>query len=107
MSLETHSDPSDRRTEPRRCVSVRVHLRPEGFAASVPGLKTRQLFGARNSTAVKNAAAAVSTDAKANNVTGTPSIFVGKSGQRPTYVTLSGGTDEATLVKALDAAPAG
>ena len=37
MSLETHSDPSDRRTEPRRCVSVRVHLRPEGFAASVPG----------------------------------------------------------------------
>jgi len=77
------------------------------IAASVPGMKTRQLFGERNSTAVKNAAAAVSTDAKANNVTGTPSIFVGKSGQRPTYVTLSGGTDEATLVKALDAAPAG
>jgi len=77
------------------------------IAASVPGMKTRQLFGERNSTAVKNAAAAVSTDAKENNVTGTPSIFVGKRGQNPTYVTLSGGTDEATLVKALDAALAG
>jgi protein-disulfide isomerase len=77
------------------------------IAASVPGMKTRQLFGERNSTAVKNAAASVSTDAKANNVTGTPSIFVGKSGKGPTYVTLSSGTDEATLVKTLDAALAG
>jgi protein-disulfide isomerase len=77
------------------------------IAASVPGMKTRQLFAERNSTAVNNAAASVSTDAKVNNVTGTPSIFVGRSGKSPTYVTLSGGTDEASLVKALDAALAG
>jgi hypothetical protein len=38
MSLETHSKPSDRRTEPRRPASGQVKLRPEGFATtSVPG----------------------------------------------------------------------
>jgi protein-disulfide isomerase len=77
------------------------------IAASVPGMKTRQLFNERSSAAVKDAAASVATDAKANNVTGTPSIFIGKSGTRPTYVALNGGTDEATLVKTLDAALAG
>ena len=77
------------------------------IAASVPGLKTRQLFSERSSTAVKNAAASVGADAKKNNVTGTPSIFVGRTGKSPTYVTMSGGTDEASVVKALDAALAG
>jgi hypothetical protein len=38
MSLETHSNPCDRRIEPRRPASGQVKLRPEGFAtASVPG----------------------------------------------------------------------
>lgn len=77
------------------------------IAAGVPGMKTHQLFNERSSAAVKDAAASVATDAKANNVTGTPSIFIGKSGTRPTYVALNGGTDEATVVKTLDAALAG
>lgn len=34
MSLETHSNPSDRRIEPRRPVSGQVNLQPEGFAAT-------------------------------------------------------------------------
>jgi protein-disulfide isomerase len=76
-------------------------------AASVPGLKIRPLFRRRSSPAVKAAAEAVAADAKANNVTGTPAIFVGKTGTKPTYVPLRGGDDEATLVKALDAALAG
>jgi protein-disulfide isomerase len=74
------------------------------IAASVPGMKVRQLFDERNSSTVKNAASSIATDAKANNVTGTPSIFVGKAGTTPKYVALSGGTDEPTLVKALDVA---
>jgi len=38
MPLEAHSNPSDRRTEPRLPASGQVKLRPEGFATtSVPG----------------------------------------------------------------------
>ena len=38
MSLETHSNPSGRSTEPRRPANGQVKLRPEGFATvSVPG----------------------------------------------------------------------
>lgn len=73
-------------------------------AASVPGLKVRQLFRQRNSAAVKRAADAVAASANASGVTGTPAIFVGKTGSSPRYVALRGGTDEATLVHALDSA---
>ena len=34
MPLETHSDPPERRTEPRRPVTGQVKLRPEGFAGT-------------------------------------------------------------------------
>jgi hypothetical protein len=38
MRPEAHSDPSDRRRQPRRSTHGQVKLRPEGFAtASIPG----------------------------------------------------------------------
>ena len=73
-------------------------------AASVPGLRVRRLFDERGSTAVKNAADTVAASANASGITGTPAIFVGKTGTSPRYVPLRGGTDAATLVQALDAA---
>ena len=73
-------------------------------AASIPGLRVKQLFTQRSSTAVKNAAGAVAASANASGVTGTPALFVGKTGTTPKYVPLRGGTDEATLVGALDRA---
>ena len=77
------------------------------IAASVPGLKIHPLFRERNSSAVEQEAKAVSADAASNNVNGTPSIFVGKTGAAPKLVALTSATDEPTLVKAIDAALAG
>lgn len=34
MPLETHSNPADRRTQPRRPASGQINLRPEGLAAA-------------------------------------------------------------------------
>jgi protein-disulfide isomerase len=73
-------------------------------AASVPGLKVPQLLVQRNSAAVKTEAAAVGADAQARQVSGTPTIFVGKTGTKGTQVQLQSGGDEQSLVAALDAA---
>ena len=73
-------------------------------AASIPGLKVKQLFDQRSSAATKNAANAVAANANANGVNATPSIFVGKRGTSPKFVTLRSNTDEASVVKAIDAA---
>jgi protein-disulfide isomerase len=77
------------------------------IAASVPGLKIAPLFAERGSASVKKNAAQIAADAQANNVTGTPTIFVGKAGGKPTEVPMANGLDETTLVKYLDAAIAG
>src|SRR3954447_13864791 len=51
-------------------------------AASIDGLNVVKLFGARNSGAVKSQASDVAAAAQANNVSGTPTVFVGKSGTK-------------------------
>jgi len=76
-------------------------------AESVPGLNVPQLLSYRNSSAVKAEQSNVTAQVQADNVTGTPTIFVGKNGTKPAYVALANGGDEPTLVKALDAALAG
>lgn len=73
-------------------------------AASIPGLKVPQLLVDRKSALVKKEAAAVTADAAARQVSGTPTIFVGKTGTQGTQVGLKSGSDEQTLVQALDAA---
>jgi len=55
-------------------------------AASIPGLNVVELFAARNSSEVKSEAAGVEAAAQANNVTGTPTVFIGKNGTKPKRV---------------------
>jgi protein-disulfide isomerase len=74
------------------------------IAASVPGLKIDPLFAERSSAAVKSEASDIAADATAQNVTGTPTIFVTKGAGRPVQVPLANGLDQATLVKYLNAA---
>jgi len=71
-------------------------------AASVPGLKVQQLLTDRHSSTVKKQAANVAAQAQADQVSGTPTVLVGKSGGKLVYVPLQNGGDEATLVKALN-----
>jgi protein-disulfide isomerase len=77
------------------------------IAASVPGLQIHPLFTERHSSAVKQQAAQVAADAQANNVTGTPTIFVNRAGQKPIQVPMASGLDEQTLLKYLNQELAG
>jgi protein-disulfide isomerase len=56
------------------------------IAASVPGMQVHQLLNDRNAGDVKKQADAVAAAAQIQKVTGTPTIFVGKTGSKPTLV---------------------
>jgi protein-disulfide isomerase len=71
-------------------------------AASVPGLHVNQLLDERKSSAVKDAAQQVADEATSNHVSGTPSLFVGKSGTQGKYVNLPDPTDAAPVVAAIN-----
>ena len=73
-------------------------------ASSVPGLRVPQLLVDQKSSTVKNEASAVATEANTRQVSGTPTVFVGKSGTKGTQVALQSGGDQASLVAALNAA---
>jgi len=77
------------------------------IAVSVPGMKIQPLFAERGSSFVKKDAAAITADAQKLNVTGTPTIFVNRPGQKPTEVPMADGLDETTLVTYLDKALSG
>jgi protein-disulfide isomerase len=75
------------------------------IAASVPGLQIQPLFSQRTSALVKAQATKVATDALAQKVSGTPTIFLTKGASgKPVQVPLQSGADEATLVQYLNAA---
>jgi protein-disulfide isomerase len=74
------------------------------IAVSIPGLKIDPLFAERSSAAVKKEAAQVGADAQAQQVSGTPTIFLTKPAGKPVQVPMANGTDEATLVQYLNAA---
>lgn len=71
-------------------------------AASIPGLDVKRLFNDRNSGAVAAQAKRFDAQQTADDVTGTPTLFVGKSGTKGKRVNLQSSTDEKTLVQALD-----
>jgi protein-disulfide isomerase len=71
-------------------------------AASVPGLKVPQLLSDRNSGSTKSQASEFDKQQTADNVSGTPTLFVGKSGKKGKQVPLASSTDEASVVTALD-----
>jgi protein-disulfide isomerase len=68
-------------------------------ARSIPGLDSRTLFTARDSSAVAAKAAAVDREGKADGVNQTPTLYVGSK-----QVALKSPTDGASLTRALDAA---
>jgi protein-disulfide isomerase len=74
------------------------------IAVSIPGLKIDPLFAERSSATVKNEASQVATDANAQKVSGTPTLFLTKPPGQTVEVPLANGLDEATLVKYLNAA---
>jgi protein-disulfide isomerase len=73
-------------------------------AASIPGLKVHVLLDARSSGAIADQAKVFDEEATADKVTGTPTLYVGKSGKKGKLVPLTSATDQKALVDALDAA---
>jgi len=61
-----------------------------GAAASVTGLNVQQLLTDRKAGSVKTEAKAVTDAANAANVQGTPTVYVGKLGAKPTLVGSNG-----------------
>jgi protein-disulfide isomerase len=74
------------------------------IAKSVPGLQVHTLLNERSSSAVKAAQKQVDDAATARQVTGTPTIFVGKTGTPGSRVNMSSATDKAAVVAAIDRA---
>jgi hypothetical protein len=72
------------------------------IAASVPGMKVHELLDAQSSSAVKELGTKFDTQAKADKVPGTPTLYVGKSGTKGQVVNLQSATDEQTLTAAID-----
>ena len=73
-------------------------------AASIPGLQVHVLLAARSSGSISDQAKGFDEQATADKVTGTPTLYVGKSGKKGKLVPLTGATDQKTLVDALDTA---
>lgn len=73
-------------------------------AASIPGLDVPQVLDERDSGAVGDEADTVDEQAAADNVRGTPTILVGKTGEDPQVVTLAEATDEQSVIDAIEAA---
>jgi protein-disulfide isomerase len=73
-------------------------------AGSVPGLRVHELLEARNSSAVKAAQQKIDALANVRKVTGTPTLFVGKSGTQGAEVQMASATDAASVVAAIKAA---
>jgi len=75
------------------------------IAASVDGLDVPRLFKDRNAGDVKSQASDVAAAAKESGVSGTPTVFVGKTGQKPKLVGANGAVpDLAQTTAAIDAA---
>ncbi len=76
----------------------------ERVAASIPGLDVPRLLEDRNSSSVGDRIDEFDEDASTDKVTSTPTILVGKSGQKATIVVLETATDPAPVAAAIDAA---
>jgi protein-disulfide isomerase len=75
------------------------------IAASVDGLNVPQLFKDRNASDVKKQSSEVAAAVAANGVSGTPTVFVGKTGQKPKLVGTNGAVPNlAQTAAAIDAA---
>jgi protein-disulfide isomerase len=73
-------------------------------ASSIPGLRVHDLFAKKESGAVKDQAKGFDDQAVADKVSGTPTLYVGKSGTKGKLVTMTSSTDAQALVDAIEAA---
>ena len=71
------------------------------IAASVPGMNVPELLSARDSSTVKTQGAKFDQQGAADKIPGTPTLYVGPSGQKGTVVNLKSADDEQTLVDAI------
>lgn len=74
------------------------------IAAAIPGLDAPKFQADRTGSAVKAQSQKLDTQAQADNVTGTPTILVGKSGQQLQPVALQTPTDTQSVIAAITAA---
>lgn len=72
--------------------------------SSIPGVRVPDAIGLSSAGSVKSQAKGFDKAAVADKVSGTPTLFVGKSGKQGKQVPLTSPTDEKSLVTALDAA---
>ena len=73
-------------------------------AASIPGLNVPDLLDARKSASVKAAAADVDRLARAEGITSTPTLVVGKTGTAGSRVAMTSADDAQAVVRAIKAA---
>ena len=73
-------------------------------AASIPGLDVSKLLADRDSSAVEEEVRKVNAQAEVDGVSKTPTILVGKSGTKPSEVSLTSPTDPSAVTAAIDAA---
>jgi protein-disulfide isomerase len=76
----------------------------EHVAASIPGVDVPRFLEDRNASSVDDQAGAFDADASTDHVSSTPTILVGKSGQKAKLVTLATATDGEPVAQAIDAA---
>jgi protein-disulfide isomerase len=72
------------------------------ITTSIPDLHVHTLLDARSSGAIKTAQKTVDDLATTDKVTGTPTLYVGKTGTEGTLVNLASSTDETTLISAIN-----
>ena len=73
-------------------------------AASIPGMKVHELLDARSSGSIASQAKALDAQMIADKVSGTPTLFVGKTGKKGKLVPLANSTDQQAVVDAISAA---
>jgi protein-disulfide isomerase len=73
-------------------------------AASIPGMQVHELLNARSAGSVADKAKTFDGQAAADKVTGTPTLYVGRTGSKGTRVKMASSTDQQALVDAISAA---
>jgi len=70
--------------------------------ASIPGVDAERVLSERDSSEITSRANAMDTQAQTADVRSTPTILVGKTGEKPSLVLLKAPDDAATVARAVD-----
>ena len=72
--------------------------------SSIPGVRVHEILNLASSGSVSDQAKAFDAQGAVDKVSGTPTLFAGKSGTKGKQIPLSSPTDSKSVVTALDAA---